>query len=82
MKQAEFRQIQLLIPTSPIVSWLWMTDATLAATPQLDDTEQIDIVLTPLRKVIELIEEGDILQVLHISSIFLALKKLGKTHWK
>ncbi len=59
-----------------------MIDATLAATPQFDDTEQIDIVLTPLRKVIELIEEGDILQVLHISSIFLALKKLGKIHWK
>jgi ADP-ribose pyrophosphatase len=55
--------------------------ATRAAAPQLDDTEQIDVVLTPLRKVIELIEVGDIFQALHISSIFLALKKLGKIHW-
>jgi 8-oxo-dGTP pyrophosphatase MutT (NUDIX family) len=56
--------------------------ATRAAAPQLDDTEQIDVVLTPLRKIIELIEVGDIFQALHISSIFLALKKLGKIHWK
>ncbi|MFB0506217.1 MAG: NUDIX hydrolase [Thermodesulfobacteriota bacterium] len=57
-------------------------DATPAATPQLDDTEQIGVFLTPLREVIELIEEGDIFQALHISSILLALKKLGKIHWK
>ncbi len=57
-------------------------DATLAATPQLDDTEQIDVVLTPLRRAVKLIEEGDIFHALHISSIFLSLKKLGKIYWK
>lgn len=57
-------------------------DATPVATRQLDDTEQIDVILTPLRKVIELIEEGDIFQALHISSIFLALRKLGEIRWK
>jgi 8-oxo-dGTP pyrophosphatase MutT (NUDIX family) len=58
------------------------TEATRAATPQLDDTEGIDVVLTPLKKVFESIEKGDILQALHISSLFLALKKLGKIGWK
>ncbi len=57
-------------------------DSTLAAPQQLDNTEQIEIVLTPLQKVIELIEDGDIFQALHISSIFFALKTLGKIHWK
>jgi ADP-ribose pyrophosphatase len=33
-------------------------------------------------KVFESIEKGDILQALHISSLFLALKKLGKIGWK
>jgi ADP-ribose pyrophosphatase len=56
-------------------------DTTLAATPQPDDTEQIDVLLAPRRKVVELIEGGDIFQALHISSIFLSLKKLGKIPW-
>nr|WP_225225951.1 NUDIX hydrolase [Komarekiella delphini-convector] len=44
----------------------------------LDDTEEIDVLLFPLEKVIELIESGILLQALHISSLFFALKKLGK----
>lgn len=57
-------------------------DATLTVNLQPYDTEQIDVVLTPLPKVIQLIEGGDFFQALHIFSIFLALKKLGKIHWK
>ncbi len=44
----------------------------------LDDTEQIDVLVLPLEKVIEEIESGILLQALHISSLFLALKNLGK----
>lgn len=43
----------------------------------LDDTEQIDISLLPLEKTLEVIESGIVLQALHISSLFLALKTLG-----
>ncbi|MBH8577102.1 NUDIX hydrolase [Nostocaceae cyanobacterium CENA369] len=44
----------------------------------LDDTEQIDLVLLHLEKTIEIIESRILLQSLHISSLFLALKKLGR----
>ncbi|WP_375503748.1 NUDIX hydrolase [uncultured Nostoc sp.] len=45
---------------------------------KLDFTEQIDVVLLPLKKVIEEIDQGILLQTLHISSLFFALKKLDK----
>ncbi|MCC5642972.1 NUDIX hydrolase [Nostoc sp. CHAB 5824] len=54
------------------------TDVEKIADLNLDDTEQIDVLLLPLQKVIELIESGTLLQTLHISSLFFALKKLGK----
>ncbi len=53
-------------------------DVELVANPKLDSTEQIEVVLLPLVKVIELIGNGGILQALHISSLFFALQKLGK----
>lgn len=48
--------------------------------PQLDDTEQIDVVLMPLEKVIENASNGGLLQALHVSSLFLALTRLGRVH--
>ncbi|MBP5977351.1 NUDIX hydrolase [Brasilonema sp. CT11] len=48
------------------------------ANSKLDNTEEIDVTLLPLEKVIELISKGGILQALHISSLFFALQKLGK----
>jgi 8-oxo-dGTP pyrophosphatase MutT (NUDIX family) len=45
---------------------------------KLDITEQINVILLPLEKVIELISNGGILQALHIGSLFFALQKLGK----
>uniref|UniRef100_A0A0C1NAW7 Nudix hydrolase domain-containing protein n=1 Tax=Tolypothrix bouteillei VB521301 TaxID=1479485 RepID=A0A0C1NAW7_9CYAN len=48
----------------------------------LDDTEQIDISLLPLERTIEVIESGIVLQALHISSLFLALKTLGNLHFR
>lgn len=56
-------------------------DATPAATPRFDDTERIDVVLTPLPKVMELIEAGHLFHALHVCAIFLALKGLGRIHW-
>lgn len=48
---------------------------------KLDDTEQIDLVLLPLKKVVEGIDKGMLLQALHISSLFFALKKLDKVQF-
>ncbi|MFS0518723.1 NUDIX hydrolase [Nostoc sp. UIC 10607] len=54
------------------------TDVEKIADLNLDDTEQINVLLLLLEKIIEEIESGILLQTLHISSLFLALKKLGK----
>ncbi|MEH1974510.1 MAG: NUDIX hydrolase [Nostoc sp.] len=57
------------------------TDVEHVADLKLDATEQIDVVLLPLQKVIEDIDQGIFLQTLHISSLFFALKKLGKVQF-
>ncbi|MDZ7954525.1 NUDIX hydrolase [Nostoc sp. DedQUE09] len=56
-------------------------DVECVADLKLDVTEQIDVVLLPLEKVIEGIENGILLQTLHISSLFFALKKLDKVQF-
>ncbi|MBD2615339.1 MAG: NUDIX hydrolase [Nostoc sp. GBBB01] len=56
------------------------TDVELTANVQLDVTEDISIVLLPIQKLIELIDNHQFFQTVHISSLFLALKKLGKLH--
>ena len=48
---------------------------------KLDITEQIDVVLLPIDKLFEAIDRGILLQTLHISSLFFALKKLGKVQF-
>ncbi|MEH1939626.1 MAG: NUDIX hydrolase [Nostoc sp.] len=48
---------------------------------KLDVTEQIDVVMLPLEKIFEAIDRGILLQTLHISSLFFALKKLGKVQF-
>ncbi|MEH1985084.1 NUDIX hydrolase [Nostoc sp.] len=57
------------------------TDVKCVADLKLDLTEQIDIVLLPLKKVFEGIDKGMLLQTLHISSLFFALKKLDKVQF-
>ncbi|MBN3874561.1 NUDIX hydrolase [Nostoc sp. JL33] len=57
------------------------TDVELVSDLKLDATEQIDVVLLPLEKVIEGIDNGILLQTLHISSLLFALKKLGKVQF-
>ncbi len=54
------------------------TDVEYVANSNLDSTEQINVVLLPLEKVIELISNGGILQALHVCSLFFALQKLSK----
>ncbi|WP_445634359.1 Nudix hydrolase domain-containing protein [Nostoc sp. DSM 114161] len=56
------------------------TDVELVADLKLDITEQIDVVLLPLEKLIQDIDNGILIQAFHISSLFLALRKLGKLH--
>lgn len=41
--------------------------------PHLDDTEQIEVVLKPLKQVIECLKNNEFLQALHVSTIFKAL---------
>lgn len=57
------------------------TDVELVADLKLDVTEQIDVVLLPLERLIKNIDNGILLQTLHISSLFFALKKLGKVQF-
>lgn len=57
------------------------TDVERVADLKLDDTEQIDVVLLPLKKVVEGIDKGMLLQALHISSLFFALIKLDKVQF-
>jgi ADP-ribose pyrophosphatase len=44
----------------------------------MDETEQIETVLTPVDQVIGLVEAGEFLQAMHVSSLFFALHRLGK----
>jgi 8-oxo-dGTP pyrophosphatase MutT (NUDIX family) len=46
--------------------------------PRLDDTEKIEIVLQPLNNVIELAMNGELLQSLHVGSLFFAMARLGR----
>ncbi|MEH2252973.1 NUDIX hydrolase [Nostoc sp.] len=57
------------------------TDVERVADLKLDITEQIDVVLLPIEKLIKNIDNGILLQTLHISSLFFALKKLGKVQF-
>ncbi|RCJ38546.1 hypothetical protein A6769_09100 [Nostoc punctiforme NIES-2108] len=57
------------------------TDVELVADLKLDVTEQIDVVLLPLERLIKNIDNGILLQTLHISSLLFALKKLGKVQF-
>ncbi|MBN3942820.1 MAG: NUDIX hydrolase [Nostoc sp.] len=57
------------------------TDVERVADLKLDFTEQIDVVILPLEKLIKNIDNGILLQTLHISSLFFALKKLDKVQF-
>lgn len=57
------------------------TDVERVTDLKLDVTEQIDVVLLPIEKLIENIDNGILLQTLHISSLFFALEKLGKVQF-
>lgn len=51
-------------------------DSYLVTTQNLDDTEQIEIILKPLNEVIEMLNNQEFLQSLHISSLYYAIKYL------
>lgn len=57
------------------------TDVELIADLKLDLTEEIEVLLLPLEELIKNIDSEIILQAFHISSLFFALKKLGKVHF-
>jgi ADP-ribose pyrophosphatase len=47
------------------------------AEPHLDATEQIEVVLMPLREMVRRAQASEFLQSLHVSALFFALAKLG-----
>jgi ADP-ribose pyrophosphatase len=46
--------------------------------PHLDETEHLDVVLLPFDELIALAKRGELLQALHVSSLFFALAHLGR----
>lgn len=54
------------------------TEVERVADVRLDNTEQIEVVLIPIEKLVELVEHNVFLQALHVSALFIALKTLGK----
>jgi ADP-ribose pyrophosphatase len=54
------------------------TDVQPVAAPALDETEQLEVLLTPIEDVIEQVQAGGFLQALHVGAIFFALRMLGR----
>ncbi len=54
------------------------TDVERVGEPQLDATEQIEVVLMPLEQAIELAKNSGLLQAMNVSSLFFALAQLGR----
>jgi ADP-ribose pyrophosphatase len=44
--------------------------------PKLDETEEVLTVLVPLEETVEMLQKGEFLQALHVTSIFYALQEL------
>ena len=53
-------------------------DAEKVAAQNLDPTEEIEVYPTPIEEVIRMVRDGEILQALHVSALFLALAHLGR----
>jgi ADP-ribose pyrophosphatase len=47
--------------------------------PKMDETEEVETVLIPLEQAVEMLQRGDFLQALHVSSIYFALKEMKYT---
>ncbi|MEH1846650.1 MAG: NUDIX hydrolase [Nostoc sp.] len=80
-----FLETAILSPNSAshnnLIHCFLATDVEHIADLKLDVTEQIDVILLPLQKLIQDIDNGILLQTIHISSLFFALKKLGKVQF-
>lgn len=48
--------------------------------PRKDDTEEVETVLVPLEKAVDMLHQGDFLQALHVSSIYFALEAMKPTY--
>jgi 8-oxo-dGTP pyrophosphatase MutT (NUDIX family) len=51
-------------------------DLELLSEPRLDDTEEIETILIPFERVIEMFTNGEFLQAMHVSSFYYAMKYL------
>jgi ADP-ribose pyrophosphatase len=48
--------------------------------PKNDETEEVETVLIPLKETVDMLQKGDFLQALHVSSIYFALKEMEHTY--
>ena len=53
------------------------TDCTKASNQQLDEAEEIQVELVTVAEFFKILERGEFLQAFHISSVYLALDRLG-----
>ena len=53
-------------------------DAKKVAAQNLDATEEIEVYPTPVGEVIRMARDGELLQALHVSALFLALVHMGR----
>ncbi len=61
-----------------VTSCVLATGVQQVAEPALDETEQLEVILTSLEDVIEQVQAGGFLQALHVGALFLALRTLGR----
>ena len=53
-------------------------DTRIVGRQDLDETEQIEFAFVPIHRLLEMVDSGEFVQGLHIASVLMGLKKLGR----
>ena len=48
------------------------------ASPRLDESEELEVILKPAGELMQLVRRGELFQSLHVGAVFLALLELGQ----
>jgi ADP-ribose pyrophosphatase len=54
------------------------TGCSQVASPRLDESEELEVILKPAGELMQLVRRGELLQSLHVGAVFLALLELGQ----
>ncbi len=80
-----FNEVEYLGKTSPNPStnanWMHMfllTGGRLTHAQAFDENEEIEVYVVPMKEFIEMVLRGEIIQSMHMTTVFFALYKLGK----